>query len=51
MKSASRLIGNEKQRDNRERPKGKFGKNGNALKFSREVESDWIVKNENYIMD
>ena len=47
--SASRPISNDeikKQRDNRETPEGKLDKNGNALKFSRDVESDWIVKNE-----
>ena len=49
VKSASRPISNDeikKQRDNRGTPDGKLDKNGNALKFSRDIESDWIVKNE-----
>lgn len=49
VKSASRPISNDeikKQRDRRETPDGKLDKNGNALKFSRDIESDWIVKNE-----
>jgi IS5 family transposase len=49
VKSASRPISNDeikKQRDNRKGPEGKSDKNGNALKFSRDIESDWVVKNE-----
>ena len=49
MKSASKPISNDEikiQRDNRETPEGKLDKNGNALKFSRDIESDWTVKND-----
>jgi IS5 family transposase len=41
-----RDIGIKKQKDKRETPDGKLDKNGNALKFSRDVESDWVVKND-----
>ncbi len=49
VKSASRPIINDeikKQRDKRKGPEGNLNKNGNSLKFSRDIESDWIVKNE-----
>lgn len=49
VRSASRPISNDeiqKQRENSETPEGKLDKNGNALKFSRDIESDWIIKNE-----
>jgi hypothetical protein len=35
-----------KQREKRETSEGKLDKNGNLLKFSRDLESDWIVKND-----
>ncbi len=49
VKSASHPISNEeikKQIEKRETPEGKIDKNGNNLKFSRDLESDWTVKNE-----
>jgi len=48
VQSASHPISNEeikKQREKRETPEGKLDKNGNLLKFSRDLESDWTVKN------
>lgn len=48
VQSASHPIGNEeirKQREKRETPEGKLDKNGNLLKFSRDIDSDWVVKN------
>jgi len=47
--SASHPISNEeiqKEREKRDTPEGKLDKNGNLLKFSRDLESDWIVKND-----
>jgi IS5 family transposase len=49
VKSASHPISNkeiQEQREKRETPEGKIDKNGNALKFSRDFESDWVKKNE-----
>jgi IS5 family transposase len=46
--SASHPISNEeikKQREQSETPEGKLDKDGNLLKFSRDLESDWIIKN------
>ena len=49
VQSASHPISNEeikKQREKRDTPEGKLDKNGNLLKFSRDLDSDWIIKNE-----
>ena len=49
VKSASRPVSKEglkELKEKRESPEGKVDKNGNTLKFSRDVESDWTVKNE-----
>jgi transposase, IS5 family len=49
VESASKPLSNDgikKEREKKERPEGKLDKNGNALKFSRDIESDWTVKNE-----
>ena len=49
VQSASHPISNkeiQEQREKRETPEGKIDKNGNPLKFSRDLESDWVVKNE-----
>ena len=35
-----------KLKEKRDTPEGKLDKNGNALKFSRDLESDWTVKND-----
>ncbi len=48
VKSASHPISNEeikKQRDKRETPEGKRDKNGKPVKYSRDLDSDWTVKN------
>ena len=48
IQSASHPISNEeikKQREESNAPEGKLDKNGNLLKFSRDLESDWIIKN------
>lgn len=48
VQSASHPISNDeikKQREKRETPEGKTDKNGNNLKFSRDLDSDWVVKN------
>ena len=48
VQSASHPISNEeiqKQQEKRETPEGKLDKNGNLLKFSRDLDSDWTVKN------
>lgn len=36
----------KKQREKRESPEGKLDKNGKPLKFFRDQESDWTVKND-----
>ena len=49
VKSASRPVSNktlEKIRAKRETPEGKLDKNGNPLKFSRDIESNWAIKND-----
>jgi len=49
VQSASRPISNEqikKLREKRNTPEGKLDKNGKPLKFSRDLESDWVVQNE-----
>ncbi len=49
VKSASKPLSNDelrKLKDKRETPEGKLDKNGNPLKFSRDMESNWVVKND-----
>ena len=49
VQSASRPVSNDdskKQREKRNAPDGKYDKNGNPLKFTRDLESDWTVKND-----
>lgn len=49
VKSASRPIGNDKIKEHKDKmdtPEGKLDKNGNLIKFSRDLESDWTVKND-----
>ena len=49
VKSASRPMSNDDlkgMKDKRDTPEGKLDKNGNLLKFSRDLESDWTVKND-----
>ncbi len=48
VKSASRPISNKeikKQQKKRNTPEGKLDKNGKPVKFSRDMESNWTVKN------
>ena len=49
MKSASKPLSNDelkKLKDKRDTPEGNLDKNGNSLKFSRDAESNWTVKND-----
>ena len=49
VKSASRPMSNDnlrKLKDKSNTPEGKLDKNGNPLKFSRDLESDWTIKND-----
>jgi len=49
VKSASKPLSKEglkELKEKRETPEGNLDKNGNTLKFSRDAESDWTVKNE-----
>jgi transposase, IS5 family len=49
VESASKPLSNDeirKEKKKRDTPEGKLDKNGNALKFSRDFESDWTVKND-----
>jgi len=49
VQSASRPLSNDelkKQRDKRNSPDGKLDKNGKLLKFCRDLESNWTIKND-----
>jgi transposase, IS5 family len=49
VKSASRPLSNDelkKQREHRQTDEGQRDKNGKPLKFSRDLESDWVIKND-----
>jgi IS5 family transposase len=49
VKSASHPISKEKleeEKKKRETPAGRLDKDGNLLKFSRDIESDWTIKND-----
>lgn len=49
VKSASKPISNEKMKQLKEKKQtseGRLDKNGKPLKFSRDLESDWTVKND-----
>lgn len=49
VKSASRPLSNDqlkKVREQRNTPEGKLDKNGNPRKFSRDLDSDWVVQND-----
>jgi len=49
VQSASHPMSKEKlkeEKQKRETPAGKLNKKGNPLKFSRDLESDWTVKND-----
>ena len=49
IKSASRPISNDKikeLKDLQDSPEANLDKNGNVKKFSRDLESDWVVKND-----
>jgi IS5 family transposase len=49
VKSASRPMSNDelnKKRDHRNTPEGRKDKNGKPLKFSRDLDSDWVIKND-----
>ena len=49
VKSASRPLSNDQLREVREQrntPEGKLDKNGNVRKFSRDLESNWVVQND-----
>jgi hypothetical protein len=52
VKSASHPLSQQKleeEKKKRETPEGMLDKNGNLLKFSRDLESDWTVKNSRTI--
>jgi IS5 family transposase len=49
VKSANKPLSNDEIREEREKrngPEGRLDKKGNPLKFSRDLESDWTVKND-----
>jgi IS5 family transposase len=49
VKSASKPMSNEglkELKETRNTPEGRVDKNGNPLKFSRDLESDWTIKND-----
>jgi len=49
VKSASRPISNNdvrKLKEKRDTPEGRVDTNGNPLKFTRDLESDWTIKND-----
>lgn len=48
VKSASRPASNEQLKEIKEKantPEGKLDKNGNKKKFSRDLDSNWVIKN------
>ena len=49
VQSASRPVSNDeikKLREKQQTPEGKLDKNGKPLKFTRDLESDWVVQND-----
>ncbi len=49
VKSISRPVSNKKLKElieESETPEGKLDKNGNPKKFSRDLDSDWVIKND-----
>jgi len=49
VESASRPISNDKIREERKKhasPEGKLDKNGNPIKYHRDLDSDWVIKND-----
>ena len=49
VKSVSRPISNDKIKEAKDRhntPEGKLDKNGNPIKFHRDLDSDWTIKND-----
>ena len=51
VKSASHPISNKKLEElkaKRETPEGKLDKKGNPLKFARDIESNWVTKNDKH---
>jgi len=49
VQSASHPLSNEeikKAQEQRDTPEGRLDKNGNPLKFSGDIESDWTIKND-----
>ena len=49
VQSASRPISNDKIKEKREKhasPDGQLDKNGNPIKFHRDLDSDWTIKND-----
>jgi len=49
VQSASRPLSNDdlrKQKEKRDTPEGTPDKNGNPLKFTRDLESNWTIKND-----
>jgi IS5 family transposase len=49
VKSASRPVSNEKLKELKEKnntPEGKLDKNGKSKKFSRDLDSDWVVQKD-----
>jgi len=50
VKSANRPLGNEDMKELKKKrytSEGKIEKRGKPLKFSRDLESDWTIKNKN----
>jgi len=49
VKSASKPLSNDgikEEKKKKDRPEGKLDNKGNPIKFSRDLESDWTVKND-----
>ena len=49
VKSANRPVSNQKLKELKEKnntPEGKLDKNGNPLKYHRDLDSDWVVQKE-----
>jgi transposase, IS5 family len=46
VKSASRPLSKDKLKEMRDAPDGKLDKNGNPKKYSRDMDSDWVVQKD-----
>lgn len=54
VKSANRPLSNKKMKQlqlHLDSPEGRLDKNGKLRKYTRDHESNWVIKNDEHIMD